>query len=367
VVGESGLKKLSRVQLNKLLAGKQASVFLGLGDQYEQLSGGSTPKDLETMLQLAYLQFSQVNFDPAVFESFISKQKQFLPNLIANPQTYFSDEVGKIMTQNHPRSYPFPTVEDLNRIKLDDIKAVYADRFGDASDFTFVFVGNFEPEKIKPLIVKYLGNLPNKKRVEAWKDLGIRAPTGLVEKTIKKGVDQKSLVQMTFTAPMKYDRNEATAIQALGELLSIKLVEILREEKSGVYGVGASGGMIKVPYERYLFNISFPAGPENVTSLIDATIAEIKKVQSGQIEDKDVDKIKEARRVRIREDLKRNEYWASVLTRNLQEGWDIYSAEEWEARINAITKENIQAAAKKYLRLDERKQFILLPESAVSK
>jgi zinc protease len=366
-VSESGLNKLSRVQLNKLLAGKQANVFMGLSEQYETLSGSATPKDLETMLQLAYLQFSHVNFDPAAFESFVSKQKQFLPNLIANPQTYFGNEVNKLMTQNHPRAYPFPTVEDLNRIKLDEIKAVHADRFADASDFTFVFVGNFEPEKIKPLIVKYLGNLPNKKRVEAWKDLGIRPPAGLVEKTIRKGVDQKSLVQIAFTGPTKYDRNEATAIQALGELLSIKLVEILREEKSGVYGVGASGTMAKVPYERYSFNISFPSGPENVTSLIDATIAEIKKVQNGQIEDKDVDKIKEARRVRIREDLKRNEYWASMLTRNLQEGWDLYSAEEWEARINAISKENIQAAAKKYLKLDERKQFILLPEAPAAK
>lgn len=367
VAAESGLKKLSRVQLNKMLAGKQVRVSLGLSDLYESVSGSSTPKDLETMLQMVYLQFSDINFDPAAFESFLSKQKQFLPNLIANPQTYFGNEVGKVMSQNHPRAFSFPTVEDLNRVKFDELKAVYTDRFADASDFTFVFVGNFEPEKIKPLVEKYLGNLPNKKRVEAWKDLGIRPPTGLVEKTIRKGVDQKSLVQITFTGPTKYDRNEATAIQALGELLSIKLVEILREEKSGVYGVGATGTMAKTPYERFSFNISFPSGPENVTSLIDATIAEIKKVQSGQIEDKDVEKIKEARRVRIREDLKRNEYWASVLTRNLQEGWDIYTTEEWEARINAISKENIQAAAKKYLKLDERKQFVLLPETTPAK
>ena len=366
VAAESGLKKMSRVQLTKLLAGKRASASITIGEQFEYVNGSSTPKDLETMLQLAYLQFKDINLEQAAFDSFLNKQRKFLPGLIANPQMYFGNEVNKIMSQNHPRAFPFPTMEQLDKIKLDDVKAVYADRFSDASDFTFIFVGSFENDKIKPLLVKYLGNLPSNKRVEAWKDLGIRPPAGKIERTIRKGVDQKSLVQIMFTGPAKFDRNEARSLSALGELLTIKLTELLREEKSGVYGVGAFGSIGKIPFERFTFNISFPCGPENVESLTNAALAEVVKVQNGQIDDKDVDKVKEARRVKTHEDVKRNEYWANEISRSLMQSSELYTPEELEARINAITKEDLQAVARKYLKMDERKQFTLLPELAAA-
>lgn len=367
LASESGLKKLSRVQLTKMLAGKRASASIFLSEQFENINGNSTPKDLETMLQLAYLQFAEINLEPAAFDSFVNKQKKFLPDLISSPQTYFYDQVGRVMSQNHPRFYPFPTLEQLDKIKLDEIKAVYAERFADASDFTFVLVGNFELEKIKPLILKYLGNLPNKKRVEKWKDLGIRPPDGKVEKTVRKGVDQKSLVQVIFTGPAKYDRDEARSISALGELLTIKLIEILREEKSGVYGVSAFGSISKIPYERFNFTIGFPCGPENVESLTNAAIAEVVKVQNGQIDDKDLAKVKEARRVRAREDDRRNEYWLNGISQSLIQGLDLYTLEEIEKRIDGITKADLQAIAKKYLKIDERKQFVLFPETQAVK
>lgn len=367
VAGESGVKKLTRPQLTKMMSGKQAFASISLSDQFEYINGSSTPKDLETMLQLAYLQFEQVNFDPGAFESFISKQKQFLPNLIANPQSYFSKEVNKTMSRNHPRSIAFPpTEEELNSAKLEHIKAVYADRFADASDFTFVFVGSFETDKLKPLVLKYLGSLPSKNRVEAWKDLGIRPPDGKLEKVIRKGVDQKSIVQLAFVGATPYNRDDARAISALGELLSIKLIEILREEKGGVYGVGAFGSLGKIPYERYSFTVSFPCGPENVESLTAAAIAEIVKVQNGEIDEKDVEKVKEARRVRSREDFRRNEYWATSIVTNLSQGTEIYPQEEIERRIGLITKEELQKAAKKFVKLDEMKRFVLMPETTAA-
>lgn len=367
VAGESGVKKLTRPQLTKLMAGKQAFASISLSDQFEYLNGSSTPKDLETMLQLTYLQFQQVNFDPRAFDSFIAKQKQFLPNLIANPQSYFSKEVNKTMSRNHPRSIAFPPTEaELSSAKLEHIKAVYADRFADASDFTFVFVGSFESDSLKPLVLKYLGNLPSKNRTEAWKDLGIRPPDGKLEKVFRKGVDQKSMVQIIFTGAIPYDRDDSRSISALGELLTIKLIEILREEKGGVYGVGAFGSLGKIPYERYSFTVSFPCGPENVESLTAAAIAEIVKVQNGEIDEKDVEKVKEARRVTLREDLRRNEYWATSIVTNLSQGNEIYSQAELERRIDLITKEDLQNAAKKFLKLDAMKRFVLMPESTTA-
>jgi zinc protease len=363
VIGESGLKNLSKVQLEKQLAGKRAGVSVSFSESYEYINGNSTPKDFETLMQLTYLQFTDVNFDKAVFDSFIIKQKKFLPNLLANPEIYFSDQVNKILSQNHPRVFGFPSVEELDKISFEDVKTIYKDRFNDASDFTFIFVGNFENEKIKPVILKYLGSLPNKKRTENWKDLGIRPPKGKLEKVIRRGVDDKSLVQITFTGETKFDLADHRLLSALGELLTIKLVEMLREEKSGVYGVSAGGGMSKIPYERFNFNISFPCGPENVDALTKAALDEVKKIQEGKIEEKDLDKVKESRLVKAREDLRKNEYWGTEISRSLLQNMELSSLSDIENRLKSIKKEDIQRVAQKYLITNQSIQIVLMPES----
>lgn len=363
VVGESGLKDLSKVQLDKKLAGNTANVSVSLTDDYEYLIGSSTPKDFETLLQLAYLKFTDVNFDKAVFDSFINKQKKFIPNLLANPQIYFGEQVNKILTQNNPRVFGLPTEEQLDKVDFEQVKSIYKDRFGDASDFTFVFVGNFDIEKIKPELLKYLGSLPGKNRDENWKDLGIRPPEGGLKKVINKGVDQKSEVQIIFTGPTKFDLQESRYLNYLGELLTIKLTEILREEKSGVYGVGARGSLSDIPYQRYNFVISFPSGPENVDSLTEAALAEVEKIKNGQIEDKDLDKVKESKIVMVKENFKENQYWAAEITRSLLRGEKLYSLDETLARIKAISKEDLQKVANKYLKKGSEIEIILLPET----
>lgn len=363
IVSESGLKNLSKVQLDKMLSGNTARVSFGLPNNYEYIVGSSTPKDFETLMQLVYLNFTDVNFDKAVFDSYISKQKKFIPNLMASPQFYFGDQVNKIMTQNHPRAFGFPTIEQLDKVDFEQVKSVYKERFGDASGFTFVMVGNFDVEKIKPELLKYLGGLPSNNRKETYKDLGIRPPKGGLTKVINRGVDQKSQVQITFTGETKYDVEEGRNLNYLGELLTIKLVEILREEKSGVYGVGARGSETFIPYGKYDFTISFPAGPENVDSLIEAALGEIEKIKKGQIEDKDLDKVKESKIVQVRENFKDNNYWVNEITRTLLTNQPLYNLDDTLARIRAINKEDLQKVANKFLKKDSQIQIVLMPEA----
>ncbi|MDQ3633911.1 MAG: insulinase family protein [Acidobacteriota bacterium] len=367
IVNQSGLKNLSKIQLGKKLAGNTAEISVSLSENYEYVNGSSTPKDFETLLQLTYLTFTNVNFDKETFNSFINQQKIFLPNLISDPQFYFSEEVNKIMTQNHPRAFKVPTAEKLNQADFEQVKTIYNERFGDASDFTFVIIGNFEVEKIKPQILKYLGSLPTNNRTEKWKDLGIRPPKTGLKKVINRGVDQKSQVQITFTGDTKYSLQEHRNMIYLADLLTIKLVEILREEKSGVYGVGARGSVDFIPYERYYFNISFPAGPENVDSLIEAAFGEIEKIKKGQIEDKDLDKVKEGKLVNVRENFKRNEYVANEISRSLLRNEPMYNLEETEARIKAIDKKDLQRVANKYLKKGSDIQIILMPATKMDK
>ena len=210
--------------------------------------------------------------------------------------------------------------------------------FADASGFTFVFVGNFEPEQIKPQILKYLGSLPSVSRNETWKDWGIVPPAGPLDKTINKGVEDKSVVQILYAGKTAYDQNEERTMAALGELLTIKLLESLREEKSGVYGVSASGRMIKIPNERYAFTIQFACAPKNVESLVAATNAEIVRVQNGEIDESEINKVREARYVKIEELFKNNGYWMGAISSSLMQGKQLQT----QAEITARTQSNQQ-------------------------
>jgi zinc protease len=366
VVGQSGVKNLSQIELNKMLEGKRAHVAIGVDELFEEVSGGSTPKDFETMLQIAYLKFTNLNFDKTVFDSIMVKQRKTLPTLTGNPQYYFYEQVSKAMAQNHPRFFNIFDLTNFDRVKFEDIQAIYKDRFADASDFTFVFVGNFEPEKIKPLIAKYLGGLPNQNRKETYKDWKIVPPAGPLEKTFKKGVDDKSVVQITYTGEAAYSPDETRNISLLGDLLSIKLVEDLRERKSQVYGVGAQGRMEKIPTGRYTFQVGFSCAPRNVDGLIKEVTAVIAKIRSGAIDDKDIGKIKQTRLLRLEESYKENSFWMSAISSNLKQGDEIYTLEQAKARINAITKADLQQAAQKYLKSENRLQFVLMPETTAA-
>lgn len=362
LVGESGVKKLSRIELSKMLAGTRFGVTVGIGEMFENVAGNSTPQDFEKMMQLVYLRFKDVNFQKSSFDSVIAQHKMFITPQTANPQMYFSNEINKFTNQKNPRYFTYFELSSFDKINYEDTKAIYAERFADASDFTFIFVGAFENEKIKPQILKYLGNLPALNRKETGKDLGYRPLTGKIEKIVRKGVDEKSFAAIGFWGETKFSRDENDSLGALGELLTIKLVEILREEKSGVYGVGAYGGMSKMPYENYSFSIVFPCGPENVDALIKAALDEVVKIQNGQIDEKDMAKIKEAWLIRIRESYKQNKYWSSLIYGNLTNGIGMLDQAEAEAKINAISKADIQKAAQKYLKIEERQQFVLMPE-----
>ncbi len=202
--------------------------------------------------------------------------------------------------------------------------------------------------------------LRHKNRRETGKDPGYRELTGKIGKVIKKGTEQKSFVKIRFRGDAVYSRSEDRMLNALGELLVIKLTRLLREEKSGVYNVSAGGNISRLPYQSYLFSISFRCGPENAEPLLKAALDEIKKIQNGQIDEKDVVKVREAALIGNRELFGESNYFFTMLYNDL-----VYSEEvedETGAETKTITKADLQKAAQKYLKIEERQQFILMPE-----
>ncbi|WP_373495749.1 M16 family metallopeptidase, partial [Aquiflexum sp.] len=211
------------------------------------------------------------------------------------------------------------------------------------------FTGNIDLETFKPLLEQYIGSLPSdKSNTDQFVDLGIRAPRGKTE-TIEVGTDEKSQVILYFSGETEYDRKKAADISYLGEILTIKLIETLMEEIGGVYGVGANGSMGIQPVGNFSFSIGFPCSPEMVDKLIDAAWAEVRKIQENGPTEKDLNKVKETRRIALAENLKRNQYWNGQLSAVRTYGFDWEVILEATENIEAVNQKRIQEAAKQFL------------------
>lgn len=362
IVQQSGVGDFTGADLSNMLKGKNTNIAMTISQSSESMSGSTTPKELETFFQLAHLYFTQPRKDAEAFESYKTKQKQLYENLAKNPQIFYSAEFQKIMTSNHPRAAALPKPEDFDKINLDRAIRIYRERFENAGDFTFFVTGSFDEEQIRPLLERYIGSLPTTGKKENFKDLGIRPPTGKVEKTINKGTEPQSLVNIVFTAPAAYSQQDLYDLHSLGELLTIKLTEKLREEKGGVYGVSAFGGMQKVPYSFYTFNITFPCAPENADTLTDAALGELKKIMQSGVSPDDLEKIKEQQRRKLEVDSKQNSFWSSNLFDAYYNGYDPRTILNKEKQVEELTAKRLQETAKKYINPGKYIRVVLKPE-----
>lgn len=367
VVSQSGVGNFSAIDLGNMLKGKNTSLSPNISLYSEGMNGNTIPKEMETLLQLVHLYFTKPRKDKDAFESFKTRQKQLYANLSANPQIYFSAEFQKMMVQNHPRGGGLPKPEDFDKINLDRSFELYRERFANAGDFTFFFVGSFNEETIKPLLEKYIGSLPFTAKKETFKDLGIRPPAGKLDKVINKGADPKSLVAMVFTAPATYNSKDAYALGSLGELMTIKLTEQLREEKGGVYGVSAGGTINRMPVTYSSFNITFPCAPENVDTLTKASLDELKKIIKNGVSAEDLEKIKEQQKRKLEVDSRQNSFWMN----NLYDAYfyntspsDILNK---QTLIDGLTSKMIQEVAKKYVNPNSFIKAILNPDKQTDK
>jgi zinc protease len=328
----------------------------------QDISGNCRVSDFETMLQLAFLRATDPRIDKESFHSYINKYRKLYENLDQEPTNYYYDKLNRILSQNHPRGNYLPLESDWDKIDFDRVVEIYKDRFANASEFTFVFVGSFDPNEVKPLIAKYLGALPEIKRKQSYKDLGIRPPKGAVSENIFKGKEPKSLAVLSFSKEAEFNRLDAFILSQLSQHLSRRYLEVLREEMSGVYGVRASAGFYKIPYERVSLRITIPCSPENVDSLISAAIHEIKLIVNNGVKDEDLIKAREIYKRDKEKKLEENKYWLSAIKNCLMYSYEFESIASFD-RINDITSENIQRVAKQYIDLDNYHQIVLYPEN----
>ena len=361
VIGNSGLADFNEIQLGKMLSGKNVHISPNITETTEGINGSSSPKDLETALQLVYLYFTQPRKDADIWQSSITQTKSVLANRSLDPTSVFQDTVSAVLS-NHNFRRMVPSTEKLDKASLDKAFAFYKDRFSDANGFTFTLVGSFDADKIKPLLEKYLGSLPSGKGDETYKNLGIHIPAGQLTKDVHKGIGDKSSVQLVFSGDYDFNPDNNLQVDALNEILNIKLIERLREKEGGVYAPGVRPNMVKIPNQRYSIIVYFGCAPANVEKLINATMEEINKIKQNGPEAVDIQKFvaEESRSTEVQ--LKENTFWAAHLAASTQNGEDPDAVLHHIKDLNKVTVQSVKDAANKYLSGNNLIKLILLPE-----
>jgi zinc protease len=273
-----GLKDYSPLDLSKVLAGKAAAVTMGLSG-YSEVLGALLGRDRHrNHAAAAVAALRHVRRDEDLFKSFIGKQVEAARNRLAQPGARFGDTVvGRAVQQ--PSARPAPAApEEYGQISLERSIAIYRERFSSAKDLTFVMVGSFDPVKLKPLLATYLGSLPTPEIPVAWRDVGLRPVKGVVKRAVYSGSEPKSTVSLTFTGKAVLGSG-ANAPAGLVEVLNIRIIDVLREQLSLIYGGSAGGGLGRIPYGNYTLSVTLPTGPESVDKVLAATFAEFERLK----------------------------------------------------------------------------------------
>ena len=361
VVGAGGLGHFDVIQLRNALSGKAASVNAFIGETEEGLAGGASPKDLETMFQLIYLNFTQPRADAASFKVITTQMKAMLANQQASPEWAFNQAVRAALSQNHPRARPL-TPEMVDEMDLQKSFTFYKDRFADASDFTFVFAGNFDLAAMKPLVERYLASLPSLRRHETWKNVGIAPPRGVVEKTVRKGIEAKSQAAIVFTGPFPVDAPHQVALDALGVVVEMRLRQALREALGGTYDVRVDANASKIPEARYNVSIGFGCDPARTEELVKRLFREIEALKAQGPTAEEVSDAREALRRDHESALAQNGRLVEELADRYENSEDLADFFELPAQYAALTAEAVRDAARRCLDTGNYVRVTLYPE-----
>jgi zinc protease len=361
VIAAGGVGKFNAVDLRKYLTGKVASASPFIGELEEGLSGSSSRKDMETMFQLIYLRFMQPRADATAFGVQSAQARTMLANQTSAPEFAFFQMLNNTRYQNHLRRR-VSTAADVDEWNLDKSLAFYKDRFADASDFTFFFVGSFDLETIKPFVERYLGALPSIHRKETWKDVGARTAPGIVEKRVEKGVEPKSLAAIVFSGPFEFDQSHRIALRSMSEILQTRLLEVIREELGGTYSITAGFSYQKIPNPEYAITVQFGSAPQRTEDLIKRVFEEIEKLKANGPTEKQVSDEKEALLREFETNIKVNGYLLNQISQRYHNGEDpagLWNIPEFYRKLDGAM---IQQAAKTYLNTNNFVKVTLFPE-----
>lgn len=361
LVNSSGVGQLNTIELRKYMTGKNVNISPYINERNEGVSGYTDKEGLHTAFELIYGYFTQPRIEDDIFQSIITRSLSMISNQESDPSFVFRKTILESLYNGSIRRMPI-SAEGIKQIDKERALAIYKERFADASDFVFTIVGSFTEAEIKPYLENYLAALPALDRNEQAKDLGLYEPSQGFEKVVHKGQEEKANVMLTYYGDYTFNEMENLNMNALESVLSIKLIERLREEESGVYGTGARASTNKDPKNRYSFTVSFGTGVDQYESLIRSVLDEINKVkQSGPLAS-DLEKFKIEQQRQLELSLKENKFWMGQLSGAYQRKEDPTYINHYLKDLDKISIESVKETANKYLKEDRLFRFILLPD-----
>lgn len=363
IINAGGVGQFNGIVLDRLLSGKAVAVRPFVGEIREGMGGGSTPPDIETLFQLIYLRFTQPRADPNAFNAMKSQALGVLANQMASPDVVFDQTLEAALAGNNPRRQP-ETPETVARWDLDKALAFYKARFADASNFTFVFVGSFTVDQIRPLVETYLASLPATRSNESWRDLGIRPPTGIVEKTVEKGIAPKSEVSIVFSGPMQYDDQNLLAMRVVTLLLQSRLNDVIRQELGATYNITTTSDTAKYPRPEYHVKIDWTCDPAMVDSLVKRVLQEIAFVRMTLLPPESIARIREVLQREFERNSQDNAFVLNQIVRKYEDGDPEHLADALQIgpALAALNGPAVQLAAITYLDTRNYVKVVLMPE-----
>jgi zinc protease len=361
VIERSGLGKLNENTLEKKLAGKTAFVRPEITETGEGLRGGSSRGDLETMFQLLYLTFTQPRADQEAFNTFVQQLQVTLANREAQPDAAFDAAVEDALSQGSIRKKPL-SLALLPQMNLAKSFAFYKDRFADAGDFTFIFVGNIDPATFKPLVERYIGSLPGTGRHETAREVGIRPPAGIVDRKVVKGLDPRSEVSVVFTGQFDDDQTHRVIMRAMAEGLEGNLQRTLREDLGGTYGVSVQPTFEERPSGHYEITINFACDPARLDALVTQLFKDIAQYRLTGPSRAQTQDVRSALMRDLETNSRDNGFLLNQLSYKYDYGEDPAEAFNLDKFYDQITQPAIRDAAQMYLDTSRYVKVTLMPE-----
>ncbi|MDR1563286.1 MAG: insulinase family protein [Dysgonamonadaceae bacterium] len=344
VTGIGGLGKFSKTNLSKALAGKRAAVQPTISLREEGLSGSSSVKDFETLLQLIYLNFTDVRKDEEAFKSFVTRTKSLLKSMEVQPQNTLQDSITKTIYVDQLRHFRIKA-DDLDKVNYQTIENWRKERYANADDFTFIFTGNINVDSVKNLIAQYLGNLPASGKKEKFIPLNEDYNKGIRKNAFNKEMENlKSTAVNFYWTVLDYNLKNRLEINMLLDILKVVYTEKVREEEGGTYGVQVGGGLSDYPKGRAVLNTSFETDPAKVEYLNKIIHDEIKTIADNGPSQVNFDKVKEHLLKAQAENEQKNRYWLNIIKTYYSRGYDDYT--EYLKTINKISPNDVRKKAK---------------------
>lgn len=361
-IGQTGVAESDAALLRKQLAGKTVRCWPGTGAYENGFSGTSSPKDVETLLQLVYLYLAQPRFDGETFGVVMEQLRHSYRNRTADPSFRYGQEVNETMYGSSPRR-PYFVYDDIDGITLEQLQTIYGKLYGNPGDFTFFITGNVDEKTLRPLVEKYIGSLPRASHRAEWVDDGVRTPVGTVENRFAVKMEQPKVSACTlFTGRMPYTLENTLAMAVLGQLLDIRYTAVMREDKGGTYGVSVSGLVQAFPVQQYQLSIAYETAPEKLDLLRPDVSGELARIAREGADEADLAKVKEYIAKSFPEWCRDNWMWLNVLRGYYLQDYDGLTG--YMDIVEGFTPDDFKRLASRILADGNMLEVIMEPELA---